>query len=397
MRMREVVAALKAADPVDRRKVERFGEREAEAALLEEILAEPVPIEPERRPPTSRRNLRYLAPIAISVAGLAALLLVFWSGEGRSPSGPASAYGARLIRFAESTPRILIGSAGWRVDGVEQAPVGGEGEMGFVSSRESASEKRTAELNWYPPLPDYPSANTVEKRFADLVEDRAHSAEVRTTAPVIDTTAQVFQYVGGSLGARDIVALWVEDGRVLEFRSVVADMGAFERLLGSLRKVDPTTWLDAMPPSVIKAADQPLEIDAMLKGVPLPPGFDAAALAAEGPTVDRYGLGARVVGAVACTWFARWSDARQEGDRAATREAVQAMATAGHWPVLRRMSEEGAYSQVIEDLASAMPRGTVWRPWMGSAAWRPLTADVESALGCSRMGIPLGPARPAGG
>ena len=64
--------------------------------------------------------------------------------------------------------------------------------------------QRRAELNWRRgPLQSW-------------VRDRAASAEVTTTAPVLGTTAQVFQYEGGSAGDRDITALWSEDGGVLE-------------------------------------------------------------------------------------------------------------------------------------------------------------------------------------
>lgn len=99
---------------------------------------------------------------------------------------------------------------------------------------------------------------------------------------------------------------------------------------------------------------------------------------------DRYQLGASVGSSIACTWFARWAAARRSGDRSQVDAAVAAMATAKRWPFLRRMAKEGgAYGQVIEDLAAAMPRGSVYKQ-------RPLEHDVESALACGRMlGIPI--------
>lgn len=107
---------------------------------------------------------------------------------------------------------------------------------------------------------------------------------------------------------RDITSLWIDNGRVLEFRSSVPDMGTFERRLASLEKVDTTTWLDAMPARVVKSADQPKAIREILSGIDLPPGFTAADVADEGLTTDHYQLGALTVSSVACTWFAPLGD-----------------------------------------------------------------------------------------
>jgi hypothetical protein len=59
------------------------------------------------------------------------------------------------------------------------------------------------------------------------------------------------------------------------------------------------------------------------------------------------------------------------------------MRTAKDWPVLRQMSKQGAYPEVLEDYVAAMPSGR----WYG----RPLIGDVESGLGCSERGVELGP------
>jgi len=70
---------------------------------------------------------------------------------------------------------------------------------------------------------------------------------VTATAPVLGTTAGVYQYKGGTPGHRDITALFRYDTRVLEFRAGAADIDAFKVLLASLRRVDTDTWLAAMP------------------------------------------------------------------------------------------------------------------------------------------------------
>ena len=202
-----------------------------------------------------------------------------------------------------------------------------------------------------------------------------------TTAPVLGTTARVYQYEGGTPGHRDITALFRYDGRVLEFRAGAADLGAFKVLLASLARVDTDTWLSAMPPSVVKTGDRASTVKRMLQGVALPPGFEASDVEGEGLTKDRYQLGAAVLGAVSCRWFARWGDARADGDRAKEREAVAAMQTAKDWPVLRQMASEGGYPDVLLDYVKAMPSGD----WYG----RPLIGELGEGLGCDTAGVDL--------
>jgi hypothetical protein len=213
------------------------------------------------------------------------------------------------------------------------------------------------------------------------VEDRAASATVTTTAPVLGTTARVYQYEGGTPGHRDITALFRYDGRVLEFRAGAADVDAFKALLATLKRVDTDTWLSAMPPSVVKTPDRDSTIRQMLRGVPLPPGFEQEDIKGSELTKDRYQLGAAVAGTVACQWFQRWAEARAENDRAKEREAIAAMATARGWPVLHEMEKQGGYPDVLYEYAAAMPSGE----WYG----RPLTGDVNSGLGCDSLGVKL--------
>jgi hypothetical protein len=115
--------------------------------------------------------------------------------------------------------------------------------------------------------------------------------------------------------------------------------------------------------------------------VTLPPGFDAASITGAGLTSDRYQLGATVAGTVACTWFKLWSDARRSGDAAGVQRAIDALATAKDWPILQEMSNSGAYPQILEMLAAAMPSGL--------RSGRPLEGDVNSGLGCPALGVPL--------
>jgi lysozyme family protein len=54
-------------------------------------------------------------------------------------------------------------------------------------------------------------------------------------------------------------------------------------------------------------------------------------------------LGKSVTGAVACEWLQRWLSATRAGDGVAAQEAVDAMGTAPHWPVLLQMVREKGY------------------------------------------------------
>ena len=124
----------------------------------------------------------------------------------------------------------------------------------------------------------------------------------------------------------------------------------------------------------------------MLRGIPLPPGFTVADVPGQGLTNNRYQLGATVTGAVACTWLKQWSQARATGDGAKVKQAIDAMATAPSWPILKEMRSQGAYPEAVDDFAKAMPSGT----WYG----RPLEGDADSGLGCRYLGIPLAHSSP---
>jgi hypothetical protein len=302
--------------------------------------------------------------VALAVAVAATLMLA----GGSNPGGrPAPAFAAELVRFAEASPLLLL-DGGWEVNYAdEQTP--SEGEMHFTPGA-ATGVSGAAELHWR------------SGTLGDWVSDRAAGADLKTTAPVLGTSADVFRYAGEHSGSRDVTALWTQDGRLLEFRATVRDVASFEQLLASLRHVDETTWLKALPASVITAAQQVPTVREMLHGVPLPPNLDASRIGDPDLTKDRYQLGATVAGTVACTWIKDWMQARRAGDQHGVEAAIAAMATAKSWPILRIMETQGAYPQMLEEYAAAMPSGV----WYG----RPLAGSVESGLGCAERGVPLG-------
>jgi hypothetical protein len=96
----------------------------------------------------------------------------------------------------------------------------------------------------------------------------------------------------------------------------------FRDLLGKLYSADVETWLAALPESVVKPSDVAGVIAEMLSDIPVPNGFDRRSIN-PGATTERYHVGAQVSGAVACAWIGAWSKARQTGDTAGVRAAVE--------------------------------------------------------------------------
>ena len=89
----------------------------------------------------------------------------------------------------------------------------------------------------------------------------------------VDPRAEYRPILGGP-GDRLMVAIWKEGGHLLELRTSVPNLASFRERLGWLHRVDAKTWLDAMPATVVKAAEYGATIHEMLRGIPLPPGFD---------------------------------------------------------------------------------------------------------------------------
>jgi hypothetical protein len=419
MNLRGLETALAAADPVGQERLDGLDLEAMEAELLSDLDDEQPASPPiEAEIPGRRRPRRLAFALATgALAGIAAGVFILAGGTSEHPS---RAYGAELVRFAESTPQLLLEGPGWRVQDVYEAargkyqpPSRGEGSMEFVTGKPIPYESIRITTVGKPEPGTFPKAEresgmfppAVRRRRVELSWRQGSLAEAIATArkmlhphgqrwvklPVLGTTASVdtraeFYVNQGGPGNRQMTALWSEDGYVLEMRAAVPDQAAFEERLGWLTKVDSQTWLAAMPAKVVKAADHDAAVREMLNGIPVPPGFDPGMVPNEGLTTNRYQVGAAVAGTVSCLWFRRWGEARRTGDRAKEVEAEKAMATSKHWSILREMAKEGAYPEVVWELAAEMPRG--YRLYAGHH-WR-LLPQAE-ALGCARRGIPVLP------
>jgi hypothetical protein len=408
MKTHDLDLRLKAANPFPRQALAALDLGSAEAELGEAIVAgpasagEPGPMADER-PRRLRRPRRALLAAAGAVAVIAALAGLLLSGGGEG--GLHRAYAPDLVRFAESSPLLLLEGPGWRVQDVTQyrSREGIEGSMEFVTGKpipyetvqitgsaraeresgmfEPAVRQRRVELWWHHgTLAD---AISMQRQTLHPHGQRWLKLPVLDTTAAVDTRAEFYVNQGGP-GNRRMVAFWSEGGYVLQLTAAVPDLAAFEERLAWLTKVDTPTWLDAMPAKVVKAADHDAVVREILEGIPTPKTFSPSKVPDEGLTTNRYQVGADVTATVSCLWFLQWGEARRSGDRAAEREAERAMATSRHWKILREMTRDGAYPETIWKLAAEMPSG--YREYAGHR-WH-LLPQAE-ALGCARLGLPL--------
>lgn len=200
----------------------------------------------------------------------------------------------------------------------------------IVSGLEPASTRqRLVELRWHPEAIG-PAA-------------LAGPGDPVVKAPVLGTIAKVYTRVEfyanqGGPGDREMLAIWTEDGDIVELQASVPDLAGMEERLGWLTKVDSQTWLEAMPAKVVKAADFEGTVKDLLKGIPLPKTFAVSRVPDEGLTTSRDNVTSTVTGTVACLWLRQWGEARRDGDEAAAAEAERAMASsaAGRPSAMRR-------------------------------------------------------------
>jgi hypothetical protein len=341
------------------------------------------------------------SPIRAVLALFSALLLC------GAVAGPAGAIAAAPPSPTGESPLLLLQGPGWRVQNAEENRTRGgtDGSLEFVTGKPipyesikvSGPNKHPRESGMLPPAVRQRRVE-LSWRPASLKETIAwihglphpHGRKV-VKLPVLGTTAYVdtrdeFYSNQGGPGNRQMVALWAEGPDVFELRAAVPDLAAFEERLDWLTKVDRGTWLEAMPAKVVAPAEYDSTIQEVLKGIPTPKSFSASRIPNEELVTDRYQVGAQTAGTVACLWFRQWGQAQRTGDEAAEKEAVKAMATSTQWPILREMTKEGAYSEVVWEDARWMPKG--YFEWDGHK--RDLLAQAEG-LGCANFGLPLLP------
>lgn len=239
MRNRDIDRGLSGAYPLSRVAIEELPLDAADRELVAAIVAEPGEVsvaapEPRRRPRVPRRYMGLAT--AGAIAGTI-FLGVFGTGGG-SPGTPAPAYGAELLRLAKISPHILLDPSNWRV-AVTESLKALEGWTDFqhgATIRDDLPPGQLARFRWH--------SISLEQRERQVL---SHGAEMVGTAPVLDTTAQVYTFPRRTHGLTVATALWSQSGRAFEFRTSVPSLPAFESRLADLERVDKDTWLAALP------------------------------------------------------------------------------------------------------------------------------------------------------
>ncbi|MEV0155115.1 hypothetical protein AB0H57_15415 [Micromonospora sp. NPDC050686] len=318
--------------------------------LLEEIMSTPT-LAPVTEPPERPRRARRSVLSGLAAAGVAAVLLTGFlavsalrpeppAGRQASPvttsDGPRTAgYSAMVLKAAEQNPRLLIDQPGWKATTV-YGFAEKQGTIGFTNG------DRHVEMNWYP-----------ADSYHGYQQDRLGVS--RPEAVKVDgQPGDLFRYSGNDFA----VMLRPRDGSFVELRANGMRRAEFDRMLAAVVRVDARTWLAALPAEIVTPERIEERAATVLADVPLPPGFDTAALTELGVN-DAYQFGAQVTARVGCGWIAEWLRAKKAGDDAALKRATDALRSSHHWKVLHQMNEAGDYPEVFWETADEVADGDV--------------------------------------
>jgi hypothetical protein len=317
--------------------------------LLEEIMSVPTldPVaEPPGRPLRARRGIMSgLAGAGVAATVLAGVLAVSMLKVDQPEARPGTpsttseatdpaAYSAMVLKAAEENPRLLIDQPGWKATTV----------YGFAEKEGTISFSnggRQLEMNWYP-----------AGQYDSYHKDRL---DVSKPEPVkVDGwPADLFRYSASDFA----VMLRPRDGSFVELRTGSAwTRSEFDQVLADVVRVDARTWLAALPAEIVTPERVNEQAAKVLADVPLPPGFDTAALKGLGIN-DPYQFGAQVTGRVGCGWISEWLRAKKAGDDVAVQRAADALRSSHKWKVLHQMNDEGDWPEVFWENADKVAAG----------------------------------------
>ncbi|WP_433554491.1 hypothetical protein ACQP08_16160 [Micromonospora zamorensis] len=312
--------------------------------LLEDIMSESLVRRTVGTPPRRlwvRRFAGVMTAAAVLLSIVPASIVLRGQGEddGVSPivsagAGAGAVYSPLVMEAAERHPRLLIDQAGWTVAALH----GFSEDYGAVTFRRGGRE---LEVNWYP-------AYAYTDRYSNQrVDGPAKSVRVD------GWPADLFQSFSGDF----TVLLRPRDNLVVEMKtSGNWSRKDVDRVLADTVRVDARTWLAVLPPEMVMPVRE--RAAKVLADVPLPPGFDMAALEEIGVS-DSYQFGAGVTSRVGCGWIAEWQRARASGDEAGVRRAVEALRSSHGWRVLRDMDKAGDWPEVFWEYADEIAAGTL--------------------------------------
>jgi hypothetical protein len=340
----DALATMAAVNPASAVELEaEIGEAELERALARSVdrgrsPSTPIPAGDSAALHARGTERRRWVPISLgaAVAAVLAALLLFTGWLGGSGGGRPE-FAAAAVRVAEANPRLLVTMPGWKVVRADQfGPDLGEVTFG--------DGERQLDMRWYP-----------ARAYGRYLRDRARVSRVARGA-LLGQRSTTIEY-----GPGQYATMLAPQGRVfIELRARLGTRAAYKDVLQSLRQVDVETWLAAMPPSVVRPAGRSALVERMLRGTPVPSGFDPSALQGEDAISSRSTLGVAVANQVACSWVESWIAARRNGEEAAARAAVEAIAASNRWPVVRQTRSPwfGNYRIVAKELrAGHLDRG----------------------------------------
>jgi len=280
----------------------------------------------------------------IACVAVVALLILLSGGSVDSVrDGAHPTFAAAAVKVAEANPRLLVTAPGWSIAHARSFEV----DTGsLIYKNDERPGRGQLGLTWYP-----------ARFYGDRLREDGHAC-CHVSGPVTSTLlgqrATTFAYPGQHPNYTTVLS--PQGGVFIEVGGSFGSRREYEAVLRSLRPVGVEAWLTAMPAEVLRPAARSAAIEQMLRGMPVPPGFDASALRfrvmpgppgsavqSESALADRFTLARSLTGAVACDWLQRWLTATRAGDDAAAREAVEAMGTARHWPVLLQMVREKGF------------------------------------------------------
>lgn len=351
----DVLARMRAANPCSATELRRaITDAELSRAMRRAIAAGESPSQPipagdrvalkhavrthsDRRGVFARHRGASLGIGLACVAAVAGLILLFGGSVNSVRDGAHPTFAAAAVEVAEANPRLLVTAPGWSIVHARGFEVD-SGELIYSDGehRPYGPGGRQLDLVWYP-------ARFYRDRLREdgLVRTRAGHFSTPETSTLLGQRATTFHYAGQRPNYATILS---PQGNVfIEVSGTLGSKQEYEAVLHSLRPVGVEAWLAAMPPEVVRPAARSGAIAQMLRGLPVPPGFDASTLQSESALTDRFMLGKAVTGTVACDWLQRWLSATRAGDGVAAQEAVDAMGTAPHWPVLLQMIRERGY------------------------------------------------------